>query len=267
MSAPPDESPRRRITVALRGGSADAGLLGSAARLAQEIYADLSGVFLEDIDLLRLAELPLAMEICTSTGVRRPVDVADLSRRLASQAAAAEKALARAAEGAGIVWSFRVSRGVVAALLKQATAEADITLVASAGSAPWRPGGTAFALAGLRHGERAPITVVFDPSEPARRTLEVGLRLASVEQRPLAVILVPEAAPSGQRLREDAEAILRGRPARFRTLGPPRADELARAVREQAAAMLALPAVDTPPLGEFLRAHLEALGCAALLVR
>ena len=58
MSAPPDVSPRRRITVALRGGSADAGLLGSATRLAQEIYADLSGVFLEDIDLLRLAELP-----------------------------------------------------------------------------------------------------------------------------------------------------------------------------------------------------------------
>lgn len=264
---PPDQSPRRRITVALRGGSADLGLLGSAARLAQDIYAELSGVFLEDIELLRLAELPLAMEICTSTGARRPVDVGELSRRLASQAAAAEKALARAAEGAGIVWSFRVSRGVVAALLKQATAEADITLVAAAGSAPWRLGGPAFALAGSRRGERAPVTVVFDPSEPARRTLEVGLRLASVEQRPLTVILVSDAAPAGDRLREEAEAILRGRPARFRMLSPLRADDLARAVREQAAAMLALPAVGAPPLDEFLRAHLEALGCAALLVR
>ena len=61
MSVPPEKTRMRRITVALRGHAAEARLLRSAARLARDTAAELTGVFLEDIDLLRLAELPLAL--------------------------------------------------------------------------------------------------------------------------------------------------------------------------------------------------------------
>jgi len=54
----------RRITVALRGYAAEARLLHSAARLARDTTAELTGLFLEDIDLLRLAELPRTPVSC-----------------------------------------------------------------------------------------------------------------------------------------------------------------------------------------------------------
>jgi hypothetical protein len=217
---------------------------------------------------LRLAELPLAIEICRSTSVRRPVEAAELARQLASQAAVAERALGRVAEDAGVAWSFRVARGAVTAMLMAAAAEADITLVAAARRALWAYGGEAAAAdAGPSGRGRAPIAVVFDRSAAATRALDVGLRLAATEGRPLTIILTSPTWAAGERLREQAELALGKQPARFHILINAETARLLVAVREQRPSMLVLPAGETSLVTDAVYALQGRLDCPALLVR
>jgi len=267
VSVQPERYRIRRITVALRGQAAEARLLGSAARLARETAAELTGVFLEDIDLMRLAELPLAIEICRTTNVRRPVEAVELARQLASQAATAEQVLARAAEEAGVAWSFRVARGVVTALLTEAVAEADITLVPATRRVLWAYGEGTAADAGPRGEGRAPIAVLFDRSAAAMRALDVGLRLVTTEQRPLTVILSSPTREGGDRLREQAERALGTQAARFHMLVRAETAQLLETVREQRTGMLVVPALETSLLADTVHALQRHLDCAALLVR
>lgn len=270
MSVPPSQFRVRRITVALRGQAADADLLGSAARLARESAAELSGVFLEDIDLLHLAELPLAIEICRSTCVRRRVEAGEIGRQLASLAATAERALARVAQDAGVTWSFRVARGAVTALLTEVAAEADITLVPAGRRAFWAYGEGAST--GSRHERaasafRAPVAVVFDGSEAAMRALDVGVRLVAAERRPLTVFLLSGDEETGRELRARAEEALGAQAARIHMLVPGDTARLVQVVREQRVGMLVVPALETARLPKTLEALQERLDCPTLLVR
>jgi hypothetical protein len=268
VSVPTEKFRIRRITVALRGQAAEARLLGSAARLARETAAELSGVFLEDIDLLHLAELPLAIEICRATSVRRRVEAADLVRQLASQAVTAEQALARVAEDAGVAWSFRVARGVLTALLTEAAAEADITLLPAIRHALWTYGEGAAAHAGRSGERRAPVAVVFDGSAAAVRALDVGLRLVAVEQRPLTVILSSPSWEAGERLREQAEQALGKQSVRFHMLVRPEIAQLLETVREQRTGILVVPVQEASLVTDTVHAlQRHLLDCTTLLVR
>jgi hypothetical protein len=266
MSAASEKRRVRRITVALRGEAAEAQLLGWAARFARETASELAGVFLEDIDLLHLAELPLAIEICRSTSARRPVEATELARQLASQASAAEQVLARVAEEAGVAWSFSVARGAVTTLLVKAVAEADVTLVPAARRVLWAYEDAAAQARRWRE-ERAPVTVVFDRSAAAKRALEVGRRLAEAEKRPLSVILTAASSEAGERLRQRADQVLQGRPARFHTLIRPEAAQLLETVRDQRTGMLVVPASETALMTDTVHALQGRLDCAALVVR
>ena len=112
-----------RIVVALDGRTRSDDLEAAAA-LAGGVGAELFGLFIEDLDLLRFASLPFAREIGLSPALRRSLDVASLERDLRERAARAERAIAGTAGRAAVRWSFRVTRGFVAAELLAAAAEA-----------------------------------------------------------------------------------------------------------------------------------------------
>lgn len=266
MNVPTGTVRSRRITVALRGYGTDAQLLAAAAQLARETAAELTGVFLEDIDLLRLAELPLAIEICRTTNVRRRVEVDEITRELTIQAAAAEQALARVAAEAGVSWSFRVMRGALGALLEAAQAEADITIVSAARATLWGQRESAADADRREHG-RAPIAVVFDASEPAKRALDIAVRLAVAAQRPLTVILKPREAEASESLREQARLVLGESTVRSQVLGPPENLPLMDFVRAQRPNMLVLAVPPSTPLADAVRDLERRLDVPILLVR
>jgi hypothetical protein len=91
-------------------------------RLAKEMQAELVGLFIEDIDLLRLAALPFAAEIGIASAQRRVLDPAALERALRAQAARLRQALAAALEP-DIAWSFRVARASPVEAVAAALAE------------------------------------------------------------------------------------------------------------------------------------------------
>lgn len=78
------------------------------ARLAREMEAELLGLFIEDVELLRFAALPFAREIGGASASMRALSVSELERQFRAQTRELERVIA-AILGAGS-WSLRVAR-------------------------------------------------------------------------------------------------------------------------------------------------------------
>jgi nucleotide-binding universal stress UspA family protein len=192
----------RRILVALDSSRHSLAALEAAAELAAHTKAELFGLFVEDINLLRLARLPFAMQVNASSGAAEPVDSERMERELRGQAAQARRALAAAAERVHVPWSFRVARGEVAAEVIAAAEEVDLITLGKRGLASngQRLGSTAHAaltsarrsLLLSQHGSpfRAPVLVVYDGSAGSRDAYHVALRLARAAGHRLVVLLI-----------------------------------------------------------------------------
>ena len=69
----------RRILVALNAVSDSHAAIERAAAMAADHEAELAGLFVEDLDLLRLCELP-GHEVVLATGAARPTDRREMER-------------------------------------------------------------------------------------------------------------------------------------------------------------------------------------------
>jgi hypothetical protein len=110
-----------RIIACFAPGSA--GAPAAVARLAQELQAELLGLFVEDVELLRLAAFPFAAEVGFPSASRRAIDAGTLERQMRAQARALEEALAAVLGPAPAGWRFRVERATPASAVEAALAE------------------------------------------------------------------------------------------------------------------------------------------------
>ena len=116
----------RRVLVAVDGSPESRVALAAAARLAGAAGGELVGLFVEDVELLRLAGLPFAREAGVSSGVFRQIQTADIERRFRVAAERAREALREAAAASGLRSSFRVTRGRVVAEILAAAPDAEV---------------------------------------------------------------------------------------------------------------------------------------------
>lgn len=105
----------------------------TAVRLAAETGATVDCVFVEELDLLRAAELPLTREWGVVTWSPRRLDTNALRFTLQRQAGEARQALAAAALRAKLEWSFEVARGTLLKEALQRAGEDDLIVVGVAG--------------------------------------------------------------------------------------------------------------------------------------
>lgn len=195
----------RKILVALDASRQSRLALDAAAQLAEWHHAELLGLYVEDINLVRLATLPVGQEIGQTSPSPHRLDSGRLARRLSGGAAEAERWLAETAERRHVRWSFRVERGAVTSVIAQAAREADVVALGRAGmgtSGPGRLGSTARALATHKTQSvivvQAPLTtgetvvVLFDGSGACARSVRTSAQLCERLGAGL-VILVPVA--------------------------------------------------------------------------
>jgi nucleotide-binding universal stress UspA family protein len=272
----------RRIVVALDASIHSLAALEAASTLADVLGAELVGVFVEDINLLRLAGLPFARELSAWSPLERPLDQLAMERQLRLQAEKVRQALAGAATRRHLRWSFRIVRGQVAAELLTAAAEADLLAL---GKASWtttrhvRLGSTAreviaqasHAILLLQQGATIcpPIQAVYDGSPAGVRALATAARLATATGGGLTVIILADAADAAQRLEQEAAEHLRAWQAQasFRHLVHPSAEDLAGFIRSTGGGTLVMSAQHPLLAGEGLSTVLDAIECSALLVR
>ncbi len=166
MESPKPERPAiRRILVAMDILSDNLAVLETAAELAARSEAELTGLFVEDTDLLRAADLPVSLEVMLWTARERNPTETEMARALRALAARIRKDLERAAERARVPWSFQVVRGPRIQVFMEAGAESDLMFVGPARCSrvpryspqrrPRKPGAVCILFSGTAASQRA----------------------------------------------------------------------------------------------------------------
>lgn len=268
-------STHRVILVAIDASPHSLAALESAAKLAARLHAELRGMYVEDINLVRMSELPFASAV-TSSGESYRLTREDLERQLHRQAEIARRALESAGARSKVVCSFSVVRGTVTREIVSAASGAEIVTVGRAG---WsvrggkRLGSVVRSLlseAGAsllmveENGIDGPFAVVYDGGAAAARALDLAAALAADHLSPVRVFLIGEAVQ--QKDRVEAELRNRGIAAHLEILSADLASGLVASLKGSITRTVLLPA---SVFGEAVQAVrlLEHLNRTVMVVR
>src|SRR4030066_1013786 len=126
MNATDQHTPIRRILLGLDTATPGLAAFEAASMLAARLDAELHALFVEDINLLRLAALPFARETRLTSATTRRLQNPDMERALRAEATRAQATLATVATRLNVRWSFQVTRGQMAARGRAAAMETDL---------------------------------------------------------------------------------------------------------------------------------------------
>lgn len=279
MSSAPQERSVERILVALDASPQSLTTMEVAVELAARLDAELVGIFVEDINLLRLAQFPFAREVGFYSASLRQLDNLNIERQLRAQARWVQRSLGLLADRAEVRWTFRVSRGAIPAELLAAALDADLIILGRTGwSGRRRLGSTARMIItqaprqaliihrGVRLG--LPVVVLYDGSPIARKALAAA-HLVWIPGSLLTVLLLADEVERAQQLQADVQEWLqaRGLETKFYWLTRVDGDILARQVRLEGCGLLVLPSETENLSPETLIEALNNTECAVLLVR
>jgi nucleotide-binding universal stress UspA family protein len=268
-----------RIVVAFDTTPVGEAALEAALGLAEILHAEIAGLFVEDVGLVRMAALPFTRELGLTSAALRPIESADIERALKLQAAQSRAWLEATAAALNVPWSFQVVRGESvnaaleftreSALLVMGSASAgvvgrSIRLVERAGARP-----SATARGTFHHLRARPITMLFDGSERSLRALAAAHTLASRAASRLTLLVVAENAEDYDRRRQQARSWLaeQGGTAKFVWLKSRDAKSVAQAAgAEHASALVWHEETAAPPDPRALRRLLAEMGCPLILV-
>jgi nucleotide-binding universal stress UspA family protein len=272
----------RRILVAVDASRDSIAALEAAVDLASRFRAELLGIYVEDINLLRLAELPFASEVGQFSAVVRRLDVAEVERQIRVQTVRVRRIFESRTGRAQVQWSFRVARGSVAQEVVVAASDADLLVLGRVGWSMLRRGRlgtTARAMVArspgmvlLLPGESclsSPCTVVFDGSPLAQQALDEAERFLEGDDRRLRVLLLANGHGRLSQLREQVDTWLEGREldVRYRALTDSNVSRLAEVIRSEECGTLVLPVKSAILEDSALQRLLEELEIPVLLVK
>lgn len=181
----------RRILVALDASTNSRAAMATAIGLAETLKTEVLGLFVEDINLIRLAELPFVREVLFAEHGTRQVEQDSIARKLRARAALLRREIDDLAREHNVTSSFQVRRGPVDKELLSAVLDSDLLVIGRLGqsiSRRIRLGSTARAIvnratsavllvksdAGV-----GPIIALFDGSEVGLRVLALATELAA----------------------------------------------------------------------------------------
>jgi len=269
-----------RILVALDPSEHSLAAIEAAARLASRLDAELIGLFVEDVNVRRLADLPFVQEVGFFTAGCRRVETQELSRQLRVQVGRVRRRFRSTTRRVETRCMFRQVRGRVAPEVLRAAAEADVVILGKGAWSPFEterltpavrevlsqaPASTLVLRAGTR--VESPMRAVYDGTSLGDRALSIAARLA--EDGHLMVFILADDPDRASRLREAARERLKERDLEltFQTLTESSVSRLAHLVAHEELGTLVLPAGDESMGEEAVLDFLDETGAPVLLVR
>lgn len=177
----------RRIVVALDASLNSRAALVTAVSLAETLRTELLGLFVEDINLLRLSELPFAREVLFAESKLRHLERDELLKRLRARAAILRQEVQELAAEHKITSSFQVIRGPVDKELLAVALDSDLLALGRLGHSIARRthlGSTARAIIDRAtsavllvraEANAGPIVALYDGSEVGHRVLDLAV--------------------------------------------------------------------------------------------
>lgn len=244
-----------RVLVALDPSEHSRAALHAAASMATRFDAELLALFVEDVNVRRLTELPFVQEVGFYSGSCRRVEISELSRQLRVQAGVMQREFRLVTQHIRTRCTFRKTRGAVAAEVLEAAKEADVVIL---GKGAWSAVDTGRLAPDVREILRQapastlmlqaeselepPVRVVFDGSPLGAKALSVAAGLA--DNGELIVLLLADDPERAQDLEEQARESLDEAELEisFQTLTEASVSRLAYVVAREERGTLILPA-------------------------
>jgi hypothetical protein len=267
MTSARSDTPLRRVLLAFDHGAPATQPLATARTLIEMLGGELAGLFVEDVNLLRVAALPFTREVGAMSGVSRPIELPDVERTLRARAEAAKRLLSELAAELSVPWSFRIERGnMLQRVLAQMTESVAAVLV------PPRLSHRLGPATGLRserpRSSARHLFALWDRSSSETQTVAIALRLAEAQHATVTLIVVGNELSASDSPPQALASLLASAPPGLRILSLPRsgAAVLARRLRAADSDLLVLSrrALGEEP-GE-MRALIEGVGSPIVLL-
>jgi nucleotide-binding universal stress UspA family protein len=272
----------KRILVALDASQQSASALRAALDIADRLGAELEGLFVEDADVRRLAEMSFTREIGFFSGKRRRLDVQRLTVQLRAQAGRMERYFDFISRQTGVKCRFRVVRGEVAREILTAAADADVVIL---GKDAWsavetgevgpvvrevlnRLGTSALVLQAPARLD-LPMLAVYDGSELAEKALAAAVALTREEEEHLTVLLLADEQGACEDLRAQVDDLLpdKGLEVSYEMLTESRISRLVQLLSYGQFGAIALPARSVVMQDEAVLDFLDQVNIPVLLVQ
>jgi nucleotide-binding universal stress UspA family protein len=271
----------RRILVALDASPQSHAALEAAANVAALLDAELVGMFVEDINLLRVAQLPFVREVSFPMAEMRVIDVPEMETRWRTQATEARRQLSESANQRKVRWSFGVERGGVSDRLLAASLDMDLLAIGRQGRSltqQLRIGSTTRKV--LKGGKRSvllmrteadldqPVMVIFDGTSAARRALIIASALARKSGR-LRVLVWTDDHDLAQRYKNEVVGQLVDQDIEisYRRFYPAEDDRLVKVLQTSDAGLLIVGITDAHLSANTMQNLIERLDVPLLIVR
>ncbi len=272
----------RRIVVAMDNSLHARAAAEVAVELAARFKSALEGLFVEDADLIKLADHPLCRLISFPTAEARAPDPLALQRYIRGECARAQRTLESMAARMQLRPGFKILRGRVESEIVTAASEADLLVVGVAGRgkrARRQPGSVA--LAAVERATRSVLVyrsgvsgggaplVCFDGTNSAFKALDAAVSLQRESDREMRIVLIPSERFDVETLRETIDKLSSesGLETQLLECVPPTAERLCQLAAHPGVSGLVIGA-DNPVLKEGgLKQLLADAPCPILLVR
>ncbi|NMT64413.1 universal stress protein [Marinobacter orientalis] len=249
-------SARGRILVLIDGSRMSYAALEAAADIAGKRDADILGVFVEELNLVRSAGFGFAREVGSVSGTSRPLDPGILEQRMRRLADQARAALAGAVKQRGGKASLSIARGRVIEEVLALVGPDDLLVLGRAGwSSPGgaRLGSTARGLIRQSPGQvllwcelkpryqNRVVVFLNEHDEANHRAALAAIEICRHDHQPVTIVLGTDGEPAAERLdaiRQELEVL--GASTRLRVMSDPNPATVARVLREERASQLVI---------------------------
>lgn len=187
----PGDAASNRILVAVDSSQQGYIALETAAECAAHMRKHLLALFIEDVNLVKLAALPFARELDGFSGAMRPLDPDNVERSLQAGAREIKQRLAEESRKRSISASMQVVRGHYFSTVMELAGKSDIVFLNYAARQPFLRTSSYPGRGRIGQVDAAPrpVWVYFDGSEATEHCLKLASGLSTKYGSELTVIL------------------------------------------------------------------------------
>ena len=251
----------RRVAITLDAFEISAQAIEQAVQLAERMGAQLEGIFVEDIDLIQIAELPFLREVRTVSRSEDAISLGRMEQELRALARRAERLLSERAAQHNVACTFRIWRGSIDSDLLAADIEADVFALTRLGATLSRSKTIIV--------RPSTVSVLFSGTETSTRALDTAIKLATDPSKEINILLVAENEAESVRLQQRAldQLAETQASARFVRLNDGSLSDLLEVIKDTHTAVLVIERDNELLQTPTLRQNLNTLDCPLLIVR